>query len=161
MLSYLGKEWPGSPVGIADFKMQSIHNAYIESVVYSTTVMQKKYETNTFVTQLVFPASKDVCKLQLHVGANGCIIVINILEAYTMTKKDIEKFFSVFYAAVYYLVRFPIQSALHHILPTPNLSLCDALTYNKSQSAPCRVFLHDDNSLTLKKSQSIFTLYKR
>ena len=135
---------PGSPVGIADFKVQSIHNAYIESVVYSTTVMQKKYETNTFVTQLVFPASKDVCKLQLHVGANGRIIVIDILEAYTMMKKDIEKFFSVFYAAVYYLVRFPIQSALPHILPTPNLSLRDALTYNKSQSAPCRVFLHED-----------------
>ena len=135
---------PGSPVGIADFKMQSIHNAYIESVVYSTTVMQKKYKTNTFVTQLVFPASKDECKLQLHVGANGRIIVIDILKAYTMTKKDIEKFFSVFYAAVYYLVRFPIQSSLPCILPTPNLSLCDALTYNKSQSAPCRVFLHEE-----------------
>ena len=57
--------------------------------------------------------------------------VLTLLKPIFLT----EKFFSVFYAAVHYLVRFPIQSSIPRILPTPTLSLCKPLTYNQMRAS--------------------------
>ena len=50
---------PKRPIGVADYKNVDFRNACIESFGYSTRLMQKRCNHETFVAQLVFPASKD------------------------------------------------------------------------------------------------------
>ena len=132
---------PERPIGVADYKNIDFHKACIESFGYSTRLMQNRCNDETFVAQLVFPASKDMIKLELHVGLSEKVLVIEISEV-SLHSSEIGSFFRLLYAAVHFLLENPIKSQLPCCSPTRSLclSMSDCLG---SKKIP-RVFVVED-----------------
>ena len=134
---------PERPIGVADYKNVDFCKACIESFGYSTRLMQNRCNDETFVAQLVFPASKDWIKLELHVGLSEKVLVIEISEVSLHSSEvEVGSFFRLLYAAVHFLLENPIKSQLPCCSPTRSLclSMSDCLG---SKKIP-RVFVVDD-----------------
>ena len=125
---------PKRPIGVADYKNVDFRKACIESFGYSARLMQKRYNDLTFVAQLVFPASKDRIKLELHVGlyeqmrvskqVRQQVLVIEISEVSLHSSEvEVGSFFRLLYAAVHFLLENPIKSQLPCCSPTRSLCL--------------------------------------
>ena len=66
---------------------------------------------NDYVVQLVFPATREWIKLELHVGIHGRILVIEINDQVSIhDSESIHKFFCVLYGAIHYLITNPIKN---------------------------------------------------
>ena len=133
---------PKRPIGISDYKNVDFSKACVESFGYSTRLMQKRCNDETFVAQLVFPASKDWIKLELHVGLSEKVLVIEISEVSLHSSEvEVGSFFRLLYAAVHFLLENPIKSQLPCFSPTRSLclSMSDCLGSKIS-----RVFVVDD-----------------
>ena len=84
---------PERPIGVADYKNIDFQKACVESFGYSTRLMQNRCNDETFVAQLVFPASKDMIKLELHVGLSEKVLVIEISKV-SLHSSEIGSFFA-------------------------------------------------------------------
>ena len=134
---------PERPIGVADYKNVDFRKACVESFGYSTRLMQNRCNDETFVAQLVFPASKDWIKLELHVGLSEKVLVIEISEVSLHSSEvEVGSFFHLLYAAVHFFLENPIKSQLPCCSPTRSLclSMSDCLG---SKEIP-RVFVVDD-----------------
>ena len=134
---------PRRTVGVSDLENLSYDKANIATFCASTTAMKKSNPTNCFSTCLAFPATSDTIKLQVHVGLNNRIIVIDVLEAHFATSA-IGNFCKVLYAAVHYQIQHRIESHRPCISPIRSISLRATLTHISSQTVPCRVFVDDE-----------------
>ena len=130
---------PERPIGVADYNNVDFHKACTESFGYSIRLMQNRCNDETFVGQLVFPASKDWIKLELHVGLSEKVLVIEISEVSLHSSEvEVGSFFRLLYAAVHFLLENPIKSQLPCCSPTRSLCL------SMSDCLGSRVFVVDD-----------------
>ena len=129
-------ELPGRLVALSDYKNSDFEKACIESLAYSTRVDN---DCRVSYACLVFPATRDTIKLELHVGLNKRMLVIPIWEV-TLSSPEIWNFFRLLYAGVHFLITTPIFAPRGVCTPTSNLSFRECL--NSVYQLP-RVFFQE------------------
>ena len=102
-----------------------------------------RFKDNNYIAQLVFPATSEWIKLELHIEMYGHILAIEIDGPVSIHHS--ENIFCILYAVVHYLTKNPTC-----ISPTRSISLSNCL---QSQVEPCRTFLKGDHVYKLYDTQ--------
>ena len=71
---------PHKPIGVSDFKKDSLEKAHRESFAYATRLIENSDQEEKFAVRLVFLFTQHQISLQLHVAFMGYMMVIKIVE---------------------------------------------------------------------------------
>ncbi len=129
---------PQTPIGVSDFKKDSLEKAHNESFAYATRLIENSNQGEMFAVRLVFPFTQHKISLQLHVAMMGYMMVIKIIEV-DISSVDLRKFFRTLYAAVHYLINNRVCGDVPCVSPTRSLSFVseNSLTPDNPSARTC------------------------